>query len=90
MRDWFNRWILAYLLAVWEFFAAEDIDLNTDWAPDFSHVRRSFTVYVLDRTGRVKFRAPVVDSYMNKEEIELLFIDGGYRPSDIIVSEVLT
>lgn len=76
----------AYAFAAWEFFTAEDIDLNTDFAPDFDAIERTFAVYVRDRRGNLVFRGPSVQSCMGAEEIELLFIDAGYR--DIVVAEL--
>lgn len=76
----------AWSFAAWEFFTANEIDLNTDFAPEFDAIERVFAVYVRDRRGNLVFRGPSVTSCMGPEEIELLFIDAGYR--DIVVAEL--
>lgn len=76
----------AYAFATWEFFTANEIDLNTDFAPDFDAIERTFAVYVRDRRGNLVFRGPCVQSCMGPEEIELLFIDAGFR--EIVVTEL--
>lgn len=84
----FRLWYVAcaYAFAAWEFFTANEIDLNTDFAPDFDAIERTFAVYVRDRRGNLVFRGPCVQSCMGPEEIELLFIDAGFR--EIVVTEL--
>ena len=77
----------AWAFAAWEFFTDPAIDLNTDFAPELGAIERTFAVYVRDRRGNIVFRGPTVQSCMGPEEIELLFIDAGFR--DIVVAELV-
>lgn len=88
MRDWFNRWVLAWLYATWEFFTAPCVPLDTDWAPDYpSDIERKFCVYVTHR-GRLIFRAPELHSHLIAEEIKLMFMEAGFREDHIIITEI--
>jgi hypothetical protein len=78
----------AWMFAAWEFFTDPAIDLNTDFAPEFDAIERTFAVYVRDRRGNLVFRGPCVQSCMGPEEIELLFIDAGFR--DIVIAELVS
>ncbi len=78
----------AWVFAAWEFFNDPAIDLNTDFAPDFDAIERTFAVYVRDKRGNIVFRGPAVQSCMGAEEIELLFIEAGFR--DIVVAELIS
>lgn len=86
VRWW--HYACAWAFATWEFFSDPAIDLNTDFAPDFDAIERVFTVYVMDKHGRLVFRGPQVTSQLCKEEVELLFIDAGFRSGDIIITEI--
>lgn len=88
MRDWFNRWVLAYIIAAWEFFTAPCVPLDTDWAPELpSRIERTFAVYVSHK-GLLQFRAPQVTTMLFAEELTLLFMEAGFREQDIIVTEI--
>lgn len=73
----------AWMFAAWEFFT----DPAIDFAPEFDTIERTFAVYVRDRRGNLVFRGPAVQSCLGPEEIELLFIDAGFR--DIVVAELV-
>lgn len=77
----------AWLVAVWEFFSDPAIDLNTDFAPEFDAMPRDYHVWVF-RGNAVVYDVQFRQTRKSKEEIELLFIDAGYSPSSIDVSEV--
>ena len=77
---------MAWLHAFWEFFTDPAIDLDTDFCPEFGNIERVFAVYVRDKRGNLVFRGPEVTSIMGAEEIELLFIEAGFK--DIVIAEL--
>jgi len=81
------RWMLAFCISVWEFFTADEIDLNTDFSPEFEIAPRDLQVFVFLR-GKLIFDAVFHNCDRPKEEIELMFIEAGFHPSSIDVREV--
>ena len=82
------RWMLAFCISAWEFFTADEIDLNTDFSHEFDIAPRDLQVFVF-RRGNLIFDAVFRNCDRPAEEIELLFIDAGFPPSSIDVREAV-
>lgn len=86
-----RRWVIylwGFVVALWDFLREPGVDLNTDFSPEFERERRNFCIYVVNRRGDTLFRAPIVESTLCKEEIELLFIGEGVPALDVVVTEI--